>query len=107
MESIMESSKTSSVLFMNHQLYWLIHISLRLLKRFGYRVTTQYFVNDSGKQMMSLYLAYDKYNSDKQPTPELLLEGYRRIYREMEGTGSEAEVEEMIKKYEECMSDKR
>ncbi len=73
----------------------------RLLKRFGYRVTTQYFVNDSGKQMMSLYLDYDKYNSDKQPTPELLLEGYRRIYREMEGTGSEAEVEEMIKKYEE------
>ena len=73
----------------------------RLLKRFGYRVTTQYFVNDSGKQMMSLYLAYEKYNANKQPTPELLLDGYRRIYREMESSGSEAEVEEMIKKYEE------
>ncbi|MHB8371534.1 MAG: arginine--tRNA ligase [Thermoplasmataceae archaeon] len=73
----------------------------KLFKRYGYRVTTQYFVNDSGKQMMSLYLAYVKYNSGTALTPELLLDGYRKIYKEMEEQGSEGEVEEIIKKYEE------
>ncbi|MHB1493480.1 MAG: arginine--tRNA ligase [Thermoplasmataceae archaeon] len=72
----------------------------RMLKRYGYRVTTQYFINDSGKQMMSLYLAYEKYSSGLPLTPQLLLDGYKRIYKEMEEEGSEAEVEEMIKKYE-------
>ncbi|EQD27696.1 Arginyl-tRNA synthetase, class Ic, core domain protein [mine drainage metagenome] len=53
----------------------------KLFKRYGYRVTTQYFVNDSGKQMMSLYLAYIKYNSGTALTPELLLDGYKRSIR--------------------------
>lgn len=72
----------------------------RLKKRVGYRVTTQYYVNDSGKQMMSLYLGYEKFHKGEKPTVELLLDGYIKTYKYFEEVGSEKEVEDLMERYE-------
>ena len=73
----------------------------RLLSRYGYRVTTQYFVNDSGKQVMALYYGYLKYGQDKEATLETLLKGYQKIYQDIaEDPSVEKEIEGLIKKYE-------
>ncbi len=77
----------------------------RLKKRVGYRVTTQYYVNDSGKQMMSLYFGYEKFHKNEKPTIPLLLDGYIRTYKYFEETGSEKEVEELMERYERNDSD--
>ena len=77
----------------------------RLKKRVGYRVTTQYYVNDSGKQMMSLYFGYEKFHKNEKPTIPLLLDGYIKTYRYFEETGSEKEVEELMERYERNDSD--
>ncbi|MCL4452249.1 MAG: arginine--tRNA ligase [Candidatus Thermoplasmatota archaeon] len=72
----------------------------RVLKRYGYRVSTQYFVNDTGKQVMGLYLGYRKSKERIVDIPHLL-EGYRNVYREIEeDKGKEKEIEALIKKYE-------
>ncbi|CAC11426.1 arginine--tRNA ligase related protein [Thermoplasma acidophilum] len=71
----------------------------RILSRYGYRTVRQYFVNDSGKQMISLYTAYIKYGGPI--TIENLLENYQKIYREMEKDQSiEKEIEKNIERYE-------
>ncbi len=56
----------------------------RIIDRYGYRSCTQYFVNDSGKQVISLYLGHMKYHKDEDLTVENLLEGYQKIYKEKE-----------------------
>lgn len=74
----------------------------RMLSRYGYRVTRQYFVNDSGKQMMALYEGYRRFFPDKEPTLDTLLSGYRMIYKEMEENKEiEKTLERRIKSYEE------
>ncbi|MGC8609087.1 MAG: arginine--tRNA ligase, partial [Thermoplasmata archaeon] len=71
----------------------------RLVQRYGYRASAMYFVNDSGKQMMSLYTAYKMYGGDL--TVDNLLSDYQRIYREMEGDPEIGKrVEENIERYE-------
>ncbi len=73
----------------------------RILRRYGYRVTTQYFVNDSGRQVASLCTGAKKYCSYDALTPENLLEAYRKIHVEMERDNSiEKEVQEVMQLYE-------
>jgi arginyl-tRNA synthetase len=72
----------------------------KLIARYGYRVTTQYYVNDSGKQMLSLYLGYKKFHDGEKPTVDILLDGYLKIYSLFEKEGSEKEVENLMEKYE-------
>ncbi len=72
----------------------------RLMKRYGYRVVTQYYVNDSGKQMVSLYLGYEKFHKGEKITKEILLDGYRKIYDYFEKQGTEGEVETLMERYE-------
>lgn len=72
----------------------------RILRRYGYRVSTQYFVNDTGKQVMGLYLGYLQ-SHDRKVDIQHLLEGYRKVYREIEENKTkEKEIEALIKKYE-------
>ena len=77
----------------------------RLKKRVGYRVTTQYYVNDSGKQMMSLYFGHEKFHKGEKSTIPLLLDGYIMTYKYFEETGSEKDVEELMERYERNDSD--
>lgn len=71
----------------------------RLLDRYGYRVTTQYFINDSGKQMLFLYEAYKRYSKDLNE--KSLLEGYRQIYNELkEKPEIENSINELAERYE-------
>ncbi|MGP6207763.1 arginine--tRNA ligase [Cuniculiplasma sp. SKW3] len=72
----------------------------RLIARYGYRVTTQYYVNDSGKQMLSLYLGYRKFHDGEKPTVDILLDGYIKVYNYFEKEGSEKEVEDLMERYE-------
>ena len=73
----------------------------RILGRYGYRVTTQYFVNDSGRQIMALYEAYRRYNSGKKPSMDIILSGYQRIYGEMENDPTiENNIKELMNNYE-------
>ena len=72
----------------------------RLMERYGYRVVTQYYVNDSGKQMVSLYLGYEKFHKGETLTKEILLDGYKKIYEYFEQKGDEKEVELLMEKYE-------
>ncbi len=73
----------------------------RILGRYGYRVTTQYFVNDSGRQIMALYEAYRRYNSGKKPSMDIILSGYQRIYGEMENDPTiENDIKELMNNYE-------
>jgi arginyl-tRNA synthetase len=73
----------------------------RILGRYGYRVTTQYFVNDSGRQIMALYEAYRRYNSGKKPDMDIILSGYQRIYGEMENDPTiENDIKELMNRYE-------
>ena len=72
----------------------------RVLRRYGYRVSTQYFVNDTGKQVMGLYLGYRE-SKDRIVDIPHLLDGYRKVYRKIEeDKGKEREIEALIKKYE-------
>lgn len=71
----------------------------RLLDRYGYRVTTQYFINDSGKQMLFLYEAYRRYS--KELKEESLLEGYRQIYNDAKDDPSiEESINSLAERYE-------
>lgn len=71
----------------------------RLLDRYGYRVTTQYFINDSGKQMLFLYEAYRRYS--KELNEDSLLEGYRQIYNELkEKPEIENSINQLAERYE-------
>ncbi len=73
----------------------------RLLDRYGYRAVTQYFVNDSGKQVISLYLGHMRYHKNEKPNLENLLDGYQRIYRDMDADhGIEKEIEQLDERYE-------
>ncbi|MCL4340887.1 MAG: arginine--tRNA ligase [Candidatus Thermoplasmatota archaeon] len=73
----------------------------RILGRYGYRVTTQYFVNDSGRQIMALYEAYRRYNSGKKPDMETILSGYQRIYGEMDKDPTiENDIKDLMNRYE-------
>lgn len=73
----------------------------RLIDRYGYRVTTQYFINDSGKQVASLYAGYRKFVESDNPTVYDLLEGYKKANEEMEaGTEMNGEVEQILRDYE-------
>lgn len=72
----------------------------RLLTRYGYRVSTQYYINDSGKQMIALYEGFLRYGQNNM-TPESLLKGYQEIYRAMESDKSIGEdLEKLIQAYE-------
>lgn len=72
----------------------------KLLKRYGYRVSTQYYINDSGKQMIALYEGFLKYGNNVA-TPESLLKGYQNIYRDMElDKGVVSELNALITEYE-------
>ncbi|HLH86261.1 MAG TPA: arginine--tRNA ligase, partial [Thermoplasmataceae archaeon] len=73
----------------------------RLYARAGYRVTTQYFVNDSGKQVASLFAGFRKYCSVGKATASELLDAYRRIYSDIErDPETEKQIQEIIRKYE-------
>ena len=72
----------------------------KLLRRYGYRVSTQYLVNDTGKQVLGLYLGYLE---SGRPIMNIqnLLDGYRRVYKQIEeNKDKEKEIENLIKKYE-------
>jgi len=72
----------------------------KLLTRYGYRVSTQYYINDSGKQMIALYEGFLSYGKNSM-TVGSLLKGYQDIYREMESDKSiAAELEKIIVAYE-------
>ncbi len=72
----------------------------RLLKRYGYRVSTQYFVNDTGKQVMGLYLGYLQ-SDEKKLDIDSLLAGYRAVYKEIDKDKSkEKELDRLIERYE-------
>ncbi len=72
----------------------------KLLTRYGYRVSTQYYINDSGKQMIALYEGFLRYGKNSM-TVGSLLKGYQDIYREMESDKSiAAELEKIIVAYE-------
>lgn len=72
----------------------------RLLRRYGYRVSTQYYVNDTGKQVAGLYLGYVEAGK-KDKSIEGLLNGYRTVYKEIEkNPEKEREIERLIKAYE-------
>ena len=72
----------------------------RLLRRYGFRVSTQYYVNDTGKQVVGLYLGYLE-SEDKKMTVDSLLAGYRKTYAEIEkNPEKEQEIESLIKAYE-------
>jgi len=72
----------------------------KLLTRYGYRVSTQYYINDSGKQMIALYEGFLRYGKNSM-TVGSLLKGYQDIYREMESDKSIAgELEKIIVAYE-------
>ncbi len=71
----------------------------RLLRRYGYRVTTQYFINDSGKQMLFLYEGYKRFS--KALDPDDLLDGYREIYSKVkEDPSIENSIKELTERYE-------
>ncbi len=73
----------------------------RIINRFGTRSCTQYFVNDSGKQVISLYLGHVKYHKGEQMTVENLLDGYQKIYSNMEKDQSiKKEIQELDERYE-------
>ncbi len=72
----------------------------KLIERYGYRVTKQYYVNDSGKQMLSLYLGYEKFHKGDELTVANLLDGYVKIYNYFEEQKSEREVEDLMERYE-------
>ncbi len=73
----------------------------RLLDRYGYRAITQYFVNDSGKQVISLYLGHMRYHKNEKPSLENLLDGYQRIYRDREIDHSiDEEIKQLDERYE-------
>ncbi len=73
----------------------------RLVARYGYRVTTQYFVNDSGRQVASLFAGYRKFIKVDNPTAYDLLEGYKKATEEMEkGSNLNEEVDQIIRDYE-------
>lgn len=73
----------------------------RLVSRYGYRVTTQYFINDSGKQVASLYAGFLNFVKKDEPTIYDLLEGYKEANEDMEKGGQiNGQVDEIIRKYE-------
>ncbi len=73
----------------------------RIINRYGYRSCTQYFVNDSGKQVIALYLGHIMYHKDEELTVENLLDGYQKIYNEREkNSGINKEIEALAEKYE-------
>ncbi len=73
----------------------------RIFARYGYRVSTHYFVNDSGKQVMALYEGFVRYCKGCELTVENLLHGYQEIYRHMEELGGEtAVIGPLLKRYE-------
>jgi arginyl-tRNA synthetase len=73
----------------------------RIINRFGTRSCTQYFVNDSGKQVISLYLGHVKYHEGEPMTVENLLDGYQKIYSNMEKDPDiKKEVQELDGRYE-------
>lgn len=72
----------------------------KLFSRVGYRVTTQYFVNDSGRQVMAMLLGNRLYYSGKRDR-ESLLKGYQKIYEELEQNPAlEEQLKEITRKYE-------
>lgn len=72
----------------------------RLFTRVGYRVTTQYYVNDSGRQVMAMVLGNRLYFEGKRDANSLL-EGYQKIYTEMETDPSLKEkVDQILRNYE-------
>jgi arginyl-tRNA synthetase len=73
----------------------------RIINRYGTRSCTQYFVNDSGKQVISLYLGHIKYHHDEEMTVENLLDGYQKIYNNIDKDPDiKKEVQELDEKYE-------
>lgn len=72
----------------------------RLFTRVGYRVTTQYFVNDSGRQVMAMLLGNRLFFKGKRDR-ESLLKGYQKIYTELEEKEElRDQLEEITRSYE-------
>jgi len=73
----------------------------RLLSRYGYRVSTQYFVNDSGKQVIALYEGFNRFFNGSERNLKNLLSGYQMIYQKMDDLGGEEIVlGPLIRRYE-------
>ncbi len=73
----------------------------KLVDRYGYRVTTQYFINDSGRQVASLYAGYRNFVETENPSALDLLEGYKKVTIELEkGSEINKEVDQIIRDYE-------
>lgn len=73
----------------------------KLVDRYGYRVTTQYFINDSGRQVASLFAGYKKYLDSADPTVYDLLEAYKKVTIDLEKGGElNSEVDQIIRDYE-------
>lgn len=78
----------------------------RLLSRYGYRVSTQYFVNDSGKQVIALYEGFNRFFKGSERDIKNLLAGYQMIYQKMDELGGEEKVlGPLIRRYESGDSD--
>lgn len=73
----------------------------KLMARMGYRVSTQYFVNDSGRQVMGMVEGFRRYgNGDR--TLKTILSCYQKIYSLIDKDPEIREsVENLSKKYEE------
>ncbi len=73
----------------------------KLLQRYGYRVTTQYFINDSGRQVASLYAGYRRFAGNKPLTTENLLKAYQEMHQETErNPDAEKDVDQVLREYE-------
>ncbi|WP_337860351.1 arginine--tRNA ligase [Ferroplasma sp.] len=73
----------------------------RIIDRYGTRSCTQYFVNDSGKQVISLYLGHVKYHNSEEMTVNNLLDGYQKIYSNIEKDPDiKKEVQALDERYE-------
>ncbi len=73
----------------------------RIIDRYGTRSCTQYFVNDSGKQVISLYLGYIKYHKGAEMNVSNLLDGYQKIYENIEKDPEiRKEIQDIDEKYE-------
>jgi arginyl-tRNA synthetase len=73
----------------------------RIINRYGTRSCTQYFVNDSGKQVISLYLGHVKYHKGEEMTVENLLDGYQKIYTNLEKDPEiKKEIQNLDERYE-------
>lgn len=72
----------------------------RLMKRYGYRVSTQYFVNDSGRQVMGMVEGFRRFGNGNLDL-NTILSCYQKIYTLLDKDPDiKKSLEELSRKYE-------